>query len=298
MNFFWSGVYVAYKIIDHSLPSDSTTGLIVTLRFGMATLCMLALWPWLPGAAPRRADLAKTCVMGCLVFVLEQRLQVYANQLGTAGNSAVLMAVEPLIGSAGAALFLHEPIGPRRLAGFALGIFGVALLNRVWQPDFQWVGTVPSLIFISSFLCGAAYSVMGKPIIARAGMMKVLGIALAAATMVNVLIDGRRTFAVAGRLSLQAWLLLLGLAVICTVIGYTVWFLAIRDSPVSVASLTIFSQAVFGVGIAAVWLNEKPHWGQLFGGLTILAGIILGLSRQIKRPDAVPATPRAPTLVD
>src|SRR5258708_40076500 len=95
MNLFWSAVYSSYKVIGQELP----TGGIVTLRFGLAALCLLAAWPWLPGPAPRGRDLIKTCVMGLLVYVVGQRLQVYGNQLGSAGNSAVLMAFEPVITS-------------------------------------------------------------------------------------------------------------------------------------------------------------------------------------------------------
>ncbi len=282
MNFFWAAVYAAYKIIDHSLPIGGTTGLIVTLRFGLAAVILLLAWPWLPGIAPRGFDFVKTCVMGLLVFVAGQRLQVYGNQVGTAGNSAVLMAVEPLITSIAAAVFLREHVGPRRLAAFALGILGVALLNRVWLPDFRWTGIVPSLIFISSFLCESAYSVIGKPIIERASILKVLTIALIAGTFLNFAIDGRATFHAARQLSMEAWVLLFSLAIICTAIGYTVWFIVIRECPVNVAALTVFSQAIFGVGFAALWLGEKLHWGQLLGSVTILAGIILGLSRQMK----------------
>ncbi len=170
MNLCWAGVYSAYKVVGHELAS----GGIVTLRFGLAGLFMLLAWPWYPGAAPRGRDLVNTCIMGFLVFVLGQRLQVYGNQLGTAGNSAVLVGVDPLIASLAAALFLRESIGPRRLAGFALGMCGVALLNGIWRRDFQWTGLVPSLIFISSFVSDSACSVMGKPIVARASAMKML----------------------------------------------------------------------------------------------------------------------------
>jgi len=197
------------------------------------------------------------------------------------------MAVEPLIASIAAAVFLREQIGPRRLAGLMLGMSGVVVLNGVWRTDFRWAGTVPSLIFISSFVCESAYSVIGKPIIGRAGVMKVLAVALFAGTVVNALIDGKSTLSAARRLSAFAWLLLLALALICTVVGYTVWFLVIRECPVNVAALTVFTQAIYGVGFAAFWLGEKLHWGQFFGSLTILAGIILGLSRQIKPADPV-----------
>lgn len=280
MNFFWAGAYSAYKIIGDGLPA----GGIVTLRFGLAGLFLLLAWPWLPGRAPRGRDLLNTCWMGVVLVVVGQRLQVYGNQLGTAGNSSVLMAVEPLITSLAAAVFLREHIGSRQLAGFALGMCGVVLLNGVWRKEFQWTGLVPSLIFVSSFLCEAAGSVLGKPIVARASAVKMLAVALLTGTAVNLLIDGRMTLRAAMTLTPQAWVLLLALAVICTAIGYTVWFIVIRECPVNVAALTIFAQSVFGVAIAALWVGEKLHWGQLFGSLAIVAGLVLGLSRQIQKP--------------
>src|SRR5947209_6370909 len=151
LNFFWAAVYSAYKLLGQDLP----TGPIVTLRFGLAGLCLLALWPWLKGPAPQGRELLKTIILGLMLYVVGQRMQVYGNNLGTAGNSSVLMAVEPLITTVGAALFLGEHVGPRRIVGFALGMCGVALLNGVGRSDFHWTGLGASLIFVASFICEA-----------------------------------------------------------------------------------------------------------------------------------------------
>jgi drug/metabolite transporter (DMT)-like permease len=281
MNFFWAAVYSAYKIIGQTLP----TGAIVTLRFGLAGLCLLFVWPWLPGLAPRGRDLAITGLMGLVLFVLGQRLQVYGNSLGRAGDSAVLMAFEPVITSVLAGIFLREHIGPRRWAGFALGLSGVALLHGVWRADFRWAGLGASLIFISSFICEAAYSILGKTIIARAGIMKMLAITLLLGTLGNLALDGAQTIAAARQLPFESWLLVLGLAIVCTAVGYSLWFLVLRECPVNVAALTVFAQSVFGVALAAVWLHEPLRWGQLWGCLIIVAGLIIGLSRQITHSD-------------
>jgi drug/metabolite transporter (DMT)-like permease len=192
------------------------------------------------------------------------------------------MAIEPLLTSVAAAIFLREYIGPRRLAGFSLAMVGVVLLNGIWRPDFQWTGLVASLIFISSFICEAAYSVVGKTVVQRASPTKMVAISLLVGTAGNLLIDGRSTFAAAQTLNGQQWLLIGSMALICTVIGYCAWFIIIRECPVNLAALTIFAQSVFGVLIAAVWLKEKPHWGQIWGSTAIVAGLVLGLSRQIK----------------
>src|SRR5436190_23164929 len=70
MNLGWASVYSAYKII--ALPA----GGIVTLRFGFAAVALLLIWPWLPGMTPHGRDLVKSCLMGLLLYVVGQRLQV------------------------------------------------------------------------------------------------------------------------------------------------------------------------------------------------------------------------------
>src|SRR5678816_489032 len=59
MNLIWATVYSAYKIIGETVPAS--TGCIVTLRFGLAGICLLLVWPWLPGKAPRGKDFIVTC---------------------------------------------------------------------------------------------------------------------------------------------------------------------------------------------------------------------------------------------
>ncbi len=288
-NLFWAASLSIYKSLGHYLDYSG----IVTLRFGVAAVGALILWPWLPGKTPRGRDLIKTIVMGVTVFVLGHRLQVFGNQLGTAGNSSVLMAVEPLITSVAAALFLREHIAARRWMGFGLGMLGVVLLNGIWRPDFQPAGLAPSLIFIASFLGEAAYSVMGKPLIARAGLLKVLALALISGTLLNLALDGPLTLAAAKTLPSSAWLQLGFLGLVCTLLGYAIWFVVLRETDVNAAALTIFIQPLAGVPIAAWCLGEPLHWGQFWGSLVILAGLVLGLARQDRTKAAPPAASAA-----
>lgn len=289
MNFMWAGSLSIYKALAGYLEPGS----IVTLRFGLAAVIMGVLWPWLPGKAPRGKDLLMTICIGLIVFMLGHRIQVYANKLGTAGNSAVLMAMEPILTSVAAAIFLREYIGPRRWMGFGLGLFGVALLNGFSRGGFQWGGLGVSLLFISSFLCEAVYSIMGKPILEHASTLKTLAISLISGTLANVLIDGHQTLAAVRVMPLHYWWLILYLATICTSIGYAIWFVVIKETDVNVTAMTIFAQPVAGVALAGFWLHEPLHWGQFWGSSAIVAGLVLGLSRQIKS-ESVPALKPTP----
>jgi drug/metabolite transporter (DMT)-like permease len=280
MNFFWAGSYSAFKILAPQLDA----GGVATLRFGIAAVVLLVCWPWLPGTAPRGRDLLKTLLMGVIVFVCAPRLQVAGVQRGQAGDAAVLIALEPLITSLAAAVFLREHVGPRRWLGFCLGLTGVVLMAEVWKPDFHLPGLTANGLFVASFFCETVYSVMGKPLIGRAGLMKVLAVALLAGAAVNLGLDGRQTFAAAQHLSAGEWWLVAYLAIICTLIGYVVWFVVIRETEVNLTALTVFIQPVLGVLIATVSLKESLHWGQLWGSLAIVVGLVIALSRQIKLP--------------
>jgi drug/metabolite transporter (DMT)-like permease len=285
LNCGWAASLSIYKTLAPYLEP----GAIVTLRFGVATLILLLLWPWLPGKMPRGWDLVKTIVMGLIVFMLGHRIQVYGNKLSTAGNSSVLMAMEPIVTSVAAAIFLREYIGPRRLMGFGLGMLGVALLNGLFGAGFQMAGLTASLIFISSFICEAIYSIMGKPLIERAGMMKILTIALVAGTVANLVVDGHQTYTQTCSMPVKYWWLIFYMASVCTSIGYAIWFLVIKETDVNVVALTVFMQPIAGVAIAATWLHEPLHWGQFWGCAAIVVGLSIGLSRQVKTEDSLPA---------
>jgi drug/metabolite transporter (DMT)-like permease len=278
MNLFWATTYPVFKVLSQHL----TSGGVATLRYGLAAVILAVLWRWLPGQGPRTRDWLRVLVIGLVVFGLAPRLQVEAVRRGQAGDTSLLVALEPLVTAVAAAIFLREHIASRRWWGFLLGMAGVVLLSNVWRGSTPLVGLLPNAMFIASFFCEATYSVAGKPLLDRTSPFKLLGGALILALPINLgiemLLDNGSLHA-AAHLPPFAWGLLVYLAVICTVVGYGLWFLVIREADVNVASLTIFVQPVTGLILSVVWLGESVHVGQLWGGLAILTGLIIGLRR-------------------
>jgi len=275
MNCLWAVSYSAFKALSPWLNA----GGVATMRFGLAGAILMLCWPLLPGCAPRGRDLARTLMMGVIVFVFAPRLQVAGVQMGRATDASALMTLEPLVTTVGAAIFLREHIGPRRWMGFFLGLTGALLMAEVWRPEFRLPALTANAMIILSFFCEAAYSIMGKPIIGRAGIFKVLAVALVAATVVNLCVDGWSTLRAAAAMPPRAWLLLAYLSLICTLAGYSLWFVVIREAEVNVAALTVFIQPVVGAAVAVAWLDESLRWGQLWGSLVIVAGLVIGMRR-------------------
>jgi drug/metabolite transporter (DMT)-like permease len=272
-NIFWGATYSAFKDLKQWL----NPGQVVTLRYAVAAVLLLACWPFMRGKAPVGRDLLKTCLMGLLVFVCAPRLQVFAAQAGQAGDMSILVALEPLITTIGAAIFLQERVPGHRWLGFGFGMAGVVLLSNLWRPGFQLASLGANSVFISSFFCESAYSVMGKPLIERCNFLKVITVALATGVTANLAWDGPSTIIAAAGLPLRGWLEIIYLATICTAVGYAVWFAAIRVLPVNAAVMTVFTQPFTGGLVAILLLGERTHWGQLWGGIAIAAGLLLGL---------------------
>lgn len=270
MNLLWAGTVTMYKYLTAYLDP----GQIATLRYGLAAVCVVALWPWLPGKAPRGKDLLRAAVMGILVFCLSPRLQIEGAFRGQAGDISLLIALEPLIMAVGAALILKERIKPRRWAGFFLGMLGIVLISRVWRDDVKALqGFVANLLFITSFVCEAAYSIIGKPMLYRMSVMKLMGCGLIAGTAANVAFTGVPMPAIPAR----AWLILVYLALVCSVFGYALWYFAIKRAPVNLVGMTVFIQPMAGWALAVLWLGEDLHWGQLWGSAVIVSGLLIGL---------------------
>jgi len=280
MNLLWAGSYSIFKVLGTYLSSGS----LATLRFGLAAMALVAIWRWLPGKTPRGADLWRVGVMGVFVFCLAPRLQIEGVHRGQAGDTSLLLALDPLVTSIAAALFLREQVPARRWSGCMLGMLGVLLISQVWREDAQPLkGLWANLLFISSFFCESAYSVLGKPVLERAGTFKVLGSGLIAGTIANTSLDlctRTPTLSALQVLPMKAWLLLIYLVVVCTLIGYSLWYVVIRETEVNLAGMTIFVQPVAGLFLSVIWVGESLHWGQLWGSLVIMLGLMIAL-----RPD-------------
>ncbi len=253
----------------------------VFLRYAFAFLALVVVWRWLPGEIPRGADFWKTVIMGVTVFTVGHLFQVAGMQQSEASDASVLLVLDPLVSSIGAALFLHEGIPRRRWAGFAFAITGVAILS-LWRGEARLPGLLANLMIVLSFVSESVWSVMGKPLVTRWGIPKVTGLALGAGTLVNalLLVPGAAGHGVRmAALNLEAWVTLAMLGIVLTAVGYSVWYLVIREVPVSVAAMTIYLQPIVGTILATTLTGDRLHAGHLWGSAAILLGVYLGVQR-------------------
>lgn len=210
---------------------------------------------------------------GLLSSAIPFALYSYAVMSISTGLSAILNATTPLFGALVAWLWLRDRPDHHRLLGLALGFAGVALLS--WEKaSFKAGGTGWAVLAcLGATLCyGIAANhakrfLAGVPPLANAtGSQIGASVGLALPTL---------WFWPEHTPSLQAWLAIVALAVLCSALAYILYFRLIAHAGPAKAVTVTFMIPLFAVFYGSVFLGESvTGWMVVCGGV-ILLGIAL-----------------------
>ena len=142
--------FIATKIgLQHAPPF---TFLAIRFTFGIACLVPIVLVTR-PRWFTSGAELRHVVVAGLLMHAVHLGGSHYTQYLGlSAGMTAVLLSVQPLLTAFIAARWMHEKLTARQWAGIAVGLAGVALV--VWHKIDVREATLGSLIAVAISLAG------------------------------------------------------------------------------------------------------------------------------------------------
>lgn len=74
---------------------------------------------------------------------------------------------------------------------------------------------------------------------------------------------------------LSQWKGLVALALLTTAIGHTLFLNSFKHFSITTASILSSVQPVYGILIGALFLSEIPSWPTIFGGVLILASVVI-----------------------
>jgi drug/metabolite transporter (DMT)-like permease len=260
------------------------------VRVAVASLFLLPLL-WLRGLVPQLGRHWKPVfVVGVLNSGIPFACYAYALLSITTGMSAILNATVPLFGALVAWLWLKDRPTGSRVLGLAIGFAGVALLawdKASFKPDASGAATGWAVMacLLATLCYGLAASATKRylsglpPLVTAAGSQigATLGLALPALW-----------FWPAQMPSLQAWLSLVAVGVLCTGIAYVLYFRLIEQAGPARALAVTFVVPVFAVIYGVLFLGESVTGWMLLCGLVIVCGTalstgLLKLPRRVAR---------------
>jgi len=247
------------------------------VRVAIAAVFLLPLL-WLRGLGPQlRRHWKPVFLIGILNSGIPFACFAFALLSITTGLSAILNATVPLFGALIAWLWLKDRPGGSRVLGLAVGFAGVALLawdKASFKPDAS--GIAPGWAVLACLLATLCYGLAANatkrylsglpPLVTAAGSQigATLGLALPAFW-----------FWPAQTPSLQAWLALVVVGVVCTGIAYVLYFRLIEQAGPARALAVTFVVPVFAVFYGVLFLGVAVTGWMVLCGLVIVCGTAL-----------------------
>ena len=273
----WGGNLSVVKLLLTQLEPM----LLSVLRMSAASLALLALAAWQRTRWPALDRRTLTALGACVL------LMVYLNQIAfslgvqrtTAANAALIIALNPLVSSVGAALLLGERLHGARLAGIVLGFGGVAavVLNR---PGMA-LGTagLGDLLVFASVLTWVSGGLIVQRLSARLDTAAISTLVTTAGTLLlalHVLLDPGTGWVDPRTLPLWVWPTAAASGLLATALGALVWNRALQVLGVARAALYVYWVPIFGVGFAVGLLGEPLTVWHAIGLAAVLGGTWLG----------------------
>jgi drug/metabolite transporter (DMT)-like permease len=185
------------------------------------------------------------------------------------GLTGLLIACVPIVGAIAAFLLGdRHALAPRRLAGIALGLSGVALLVA---GDLS--GEAPWWSIVEVLLVCVGYATAPFIVARRLADVPGIGVVAVSLTAVALAYAPIAWFARPEEpVPAEAWAAILALAFLCTAIGFVVFFWLIADVGPARATLITFVNPAVAILVGAIVLDEQITWVTVGGFVLVLAG--------------------------
>lgn len=269
----WGASFMFMRMGARELGAFATAG----VRVGIAALFLLPILMLRGHGAALRQHWKLTFAVGILNSAIPFACFSYALLSISTGLSSILNATVPLFGAVIAWLWLKDRPTGSRMVGLAVGFAGVALLawdKASFQPDASGnaSGWAVLACLLATLCYGIAASFTKRYLSGVPSLVSATGSQLGAAIG---LLPLAWWFWPDHTVSLDAWLAVMALGVLCTGVAYILYFRLIeRAGPARALSVT-FAIPVFALIYGVLLLGEVVTPWMLLCGVVIVAGTSL-----------------------
>ncbi len=286
---FWAFAFPFIKIGLEELSPVNLTILRLLLTCGVFLLFLLVF----PKKFSRiqKKDIIPLFLLGFFGLVVYHLGLNYGEQFISPSVASLIIATIPVFTVIFATLLLKEKLTKNIAIGVPLSLSGVVIISLTGTQGNPFEVTYLSAAFavlVSAFV-GAGYTIAGKKLLQRysALSLTVYAFLFGSLGLLPFLSSSLITETVS--LSLRGWGAVLFLALLPTVIGYVLWYVALEVKTASEISVFLYFIPVLSTIFSYFLFTETVTWLFIVGGFLVVGGLIIvnrqkTSSEKIKQP--------------
>jgi len=201
----------------------------------------------------------------------------YGEQLISPGAASLIIATIPVFIVIFAVILLRERIGLIKLLGIIISLCGVLIISAL--------GTKEAVIRITYFyaaiavliaaIMGALYTIAGKKFLERYNGLSLTAYAILLGSLGLIPFISKSLFDEVAVLSINGWIAVLFLGLCSTVVGYVIWYVALKIKTASEISVFLYAIPIISTIVSFFWLGYHITEFFVLGGILVLSGLII-----------------------
>ena len=271
----WGNSFVLVKL---AVDDGASPVMIAMARFIVASTIFGGFIVWRRPKWPDRSDLRTFLFLAFVGIGVYYFFQYYGVKLAGPAISAILVTLlSPVIIFLLSRIRLGERMSSQQKTGLGVATVGAFLV--ITDGSFSIISNeaqiVGGLFGVVCAVFWALYTVEGKRIamkydsFASTAFLALMGTAmLVPLTVAETSINGPAQFPP------SFFLAAVYLGVLCTVVGYVLWFKALNGLTASATGASLYFEPVVTVVFAYIILGQGIGWIAAFGGALVLLGVV------------------------
>ncbi len=274
VSFVWAG---SFLVVSYATQEISPVYLGF-LRFLVATpvMVLIVFIQRKPLRLPRK-EVPWLVVLGLTGVTFLYLFQFVGITETNAPTASVLINMNVIFITILSALFLHELVTKRRAAGVLLSVLGVIVIMfsdlSVQHLSFTSVFFIGCLLVLCSAFCWALYTLVGKRLIETYDPFVITAYAFLFGTVLYLpfVVDIGPMML---RISMNGWLVIMYLALACSIFGYLGWYYALQRIDASKAAVFLNFIPLFTI-LMSILLGQQLTWFFFLGAVLIIYGVYI-----------------------
>lgn len=274
--FFWGATFIAGRLLGETvLPVNSAF-----FRFTVATLSLAVLVQIIEGriTIPPRSMWPSILLLGLTGVFSYNLCFFYGLRYIEAGRASLLIALNPLAISLAAVIFFGERLSASQFCGILLSLLGALFVISNGHPSAIFSGGfgIGETAILGCVASWATYSLIGRKVLTMLSPLNAVFYSSLSGTLMLLPFSlSRDAFGAMMSFSGTDWTAIIFLGLLATAVGFTLYYLAIKNIGAARSSVFINLVPVFSILLSWLFLGESIKVSVLTGGVILLSGVYL-----------------------